>query len=123
MSSPPSPPSPVEQAVDTYIRVASERDAAKRAEMLEACWAEDGRLVVHGGRAIEGRAAMRAMYERFFADPKIAGVQVRACDARGTTFRFRYETDYIDGTTTEAFDVGEIDADGRIKLLIVFAGG
>lgn len=114
--------SPVQRAVDTYIAIASERDPEKRAALLEACWAETGRLVVHGGRPIEGRAAMLAMYDRFHADPKIRGVMVRRVDAKGTTFRFRYETDYIDGTSTEGFDAGEIDESGRITTLIAFAG-
>ena len=112
--------SPVETAVDTYIRVASERDPAKRAEMIDACWADDGRLVVHGGRTITGRAALAAMYERFFTDTSVVGIRVLEKNARGTTFRFRYATDRADGTSTEAFDAGEIDDSGRIALLIVF---
>ncbi len=114
--------SAVEQAVDTYIRIASERDPIARAKLVEACWAEEGRLVVHGGRTIAGRAALLAMYDRFFADTSVTGVRVLARDARGTTFRFRYATDLADGTTLEASDAGEIDDDGRIRLLIVFNG-
>jgi hypothetical protein len=111
-----------EEAVDTYIAIATEHDPQKRAEMLATCWAEDGRLVVHGGRTIQGRAALLAMYERVFADPNIVGVRVLAKDVRGTTFRFRYATDLKDGSAVEAFDAGEVDASGRISTLLVFNG-
>jgi hypothetical protein len=33
--------SPVELAVDTYIRAAGERDPAARAKLIDACIAED----------------------------------------------------------------------------------
>ncbi len=109
-----------EESVDTYIAIANERDATKRAAMLDACWAEHGRLVVHGGRTLVGRAALLAMYDRFFADPRVVGVRVVAKDVRGTTFRFRYVTEFAEGKTIEGFDAGEVDADGRIQVLLVF---
>jgi len=115
-------PSVVEHAVDTYIRMASERDPETRARMIEACWAQDGRLVAHGGAVLRGRDAMLAMFARVAADPSIAGVRVLARDVRGTTFRFRYATDRVDGTSTEGFDAGEVDATGRISLLLAFTG-
>jgi hypothetical protein len=39
-----------------------------------------------------------------------------------TSFRFRGVADLHDGTTGENFDAGEIDADGRISLILTFAG-
>jgi hypothetical protein len=115
-------PSATEQAVDTYIRIASERDPDARARMIEACWALDGRLVAHGGGVLRGRDAMLAMFARVAADPSISRVRVLARDVRGTTFRFRYATDRIDGTSTEGFDAGEVDGAGRISILLAFTG-
>jgi hypothetical protein len=115
-------PSPVEIAVDTYIRAWSERDSVVRAKMLEACFAEDGRMVTRS-REIRGRAGLANEMARFLADPRLLRVRVTsAIDARGTTFRFRGVAEFRDGTTAEAFDAGEIDATGRISLLLTFAG-
>ncbi len=38
--------SPVEVAVETYIKLWSERDPAARAAMLDACFAADGRIAL-----------------------------------------------------------------------------
>jgi hypothetical protein len=115
-------PSAVEQAVDTYIRAWSERDPAVREKMIEACFAADGRLVTRSGE-IRGRAALAAMMTRILADPQLQRVRVTsAIDASGTTFRFRGVVERRDGTSPESFDAGEVDASGRISLLLTFAG-
>jgi hypothetical protein len=113
--------SPVETAVATYIKVFSERDPATRAALLDTCFAEGGRFITRS-REMRGRAAIAEMATRFFADPKMAGVRVTALDAQGTTFRFRSVVDFRDGTSSEFFDAGEIDADGRIALILTFSG-
>jgi hypothetical protein len=115
-------PSPVEIAVDTYIRASSERDPAVRAAMLEACFAEDGRMVTRS-REIRGRAGLAAALTGFLADPQLLRIRVTsAIDARGTTFRYRAVAERRDGTSVESFDAGEIDGTGRISLLLTFAG-
>jgi hypothetical protein len=115
-------PTPVEIAVDTYIRAAGERDPAARAKLLEACFAEDGRMVTRAS-VIRGRAGVDAMIARFLADPKLLGFRMAsAIDAVGSTFRYRSIVDCHDGTTIEFFDAGEIDASGRISTLLVFTG-
>jgi hypothetical protein len=115
-------PSPVEIAVDTYIRAWSERDPAVRATMLEACFAENGRMVTRS-REIRGRDGLAEEMVRFLADPRLARIRVTsAIDARGTTFRFHGVAEFRDGTTFESFDAGEIDATGRISLILTFAG-
>lgn len=115
-------PSPVEVAVDTYIRAASERDPRARAELLEACFAEEGRMVTPS-REIRGRAALAEMLDRFLSSPDVLGIRVTsAVDARGTTFRYRAVADMKDGRSLEAFDAGEIDEEGRIRLILTFAG-
>lgn len=114
--------SPVETAARTYIRAAAERDPAARAQLLEACFADDGRFVTRSG-VIRGRAAVDAMLARALADPQLVGFRMTSVvDAIGTTFRYRSVVDRRDGTTIEFFDAGEIDADGKITTLLVFAG-
>jgi hypothetical protein len=112
----------VEIAVDSYIRAVSERDPEARAAMLEACFAADGR-VVSRSREIRGRAALADVITRFLADPQLLRVRVvSAIDAGETTFRFRSVVERRDGTNLEFFDAGEVDASGRISLVLTFAG-
>jgi hypothetical protein len=90
--------------------------------MIEACFAADGRIVAHSWE-IRGRTALAEAMTSFLADPQVLRIRVSsAVDARGTTFRFRAMADRRDGTSLESFDAGEIDAEGRISLLLTFAG-
>jgi hypothetical protein len=115
-------PSPVEVAVDTYIRACCTRDPLVRSELLEASLAADVRMVTRS-REIRGRAVLIQELTRFLAAPALLGIRiVSAVDASGTTFRYRAVADMRDGTSAEAFDAGEIDADGRISLILTFAG-
>lgn len=115
-------PSPVELAVETYIRACGERDPVVRAQLLDACFAADGRFVTRSG-VLRGRAGVDAMITRALADPQLVGFRVvSVIDAVGTTFRYRSIALRRDGTQLEFFDAGEIDADGRIVALLVFSG-
>lgn len=112
--------SPVQLAVDQYIRAWSERDPLARARLLGACFAADGRIIQRSGET-RGRAALAEMIEHFLADPQWHRVRITsAIDAVGTTFRFRAAIDRHDGTTLELFDAGEIDEAGRIALILTF---
>jgi hypothetical protein len=112
----------VETAVEMYIRAGSERDPIARAKLIETCFAEDGRFVTRSS-VIRGRAGVDAMIARFLANPELIGFRLAsAIDAVGTTFRYRSIVERRDGTTLEFFDAGEIDADGRITTMLVFAG-
>jgi hypothetical protein len=116
-------PSPVESAASTFVRTWSESDPAVREAMIEACFAADGRMVTRS-REIRGRAALAEEMKRILADPRLAGVRLLSpIDASGTTFRYRSAAVWQDGTTSEFFDAGEIDANGRISVLLTFAGG
>src|SRR5262245_8711227 len=115
-------PSPVETAVELYIRASAERDPVVRAKLIEDCFAEDGRFVTRS-RVIRGRAGVDAMIARALADPQMIGFRMASViDAVGTTFRYRSIVEWRDGKTVEFFDAGEIDDDGRISTLLVFAG-
>lgn len=112
----------IENSVQSYIQAAHEPDGAKRRVLLEACFAEDGRLVSRS-REFRGRDAVLQMFERFFADPEVVGVRMlSAVDATGNTFRFRSAVEYRDGRLAEFFDAGELDGIGRIRLILTFAG-
>ncbi len=114
--------SPVEIAVETYIRAVCEADRGARAALLEACIADDVRMVTRS-REIRGRAELAADLERFLADPRVLRIRmVSAVDAKGTTFRYRAVADFRDGTSVESFDAGEIDESGRISLILTFTG-
>lgn len=109
-------------AVETYVRAVSEPDVAVRAKLMEACFAENVRMVTRS-REIRGRAELTADLNRFLADPRVLRVRlVSAIDARGTTFRYRAVADFRDGTTAESFDAGEIDETGKISLILTFSG-
>jgi hypothetical protein len=115
-------PSPVEIAVDTYIRANRERDASVREQLLEACFAPDGRMVSRS-RVLQGRAAIAAELTRFVSDPGVLGFRLTsAVDAVGNTFRYGSVVERRDGKSLEFFDAGQIDESGRISVLLVFAG-
>jgi hypothetical protein len=114
--------SPVELAAQTYIRAAAERDPAARATLLEACIADDARMMTRS-TVIRGRAGIDAMIARFLGDPTVRGFRLTSVvDAVGSTFRYRSVVIRSDGSELEFFDAGEIDADGKIVTLLVFAG-
>jgi hypothetical protein len=113
---------PVEIAVQTYILAVSARDPALRVQLLEACFAQEGRFLTRS-RVIHGRAGVAEMLTRFHADPRPFRIKLLSVvDASGTIFRFRSLVANRDGTSDEFFDAGEIDGDGKISLLMTFSG-
>lgn len=110
------------KAVDLYIEASSERDDAKRLAMIEACFAANGRFVMRS-RTLVGPAAVSAMIGETWANPAIERLEVTSqIDAVGTTFRYASAVVKRDGTGLAFFDAGEIDADGKIITMLVFAG-
>jgi hypothetical protein len=66
---------------------------------------------------------LAAELTRFVDDPELLELRIASViDAVGNTFRYRSVVERRDGTRLEFFDAGEIDASGRIALLLVFAG-
>jgi hypothetical protein len=115
-------PSAVEVAVDTFIRAWSEPEPRARASLVEACFAADGRFVTRGAE-FRGRSALLTLMARIHADPQIQRIRLGSViDARGTTFRYRGVVENRDGSSAEALDVGEIDGNGQISLVLTFAG-
>ena len=63
------------------------------------------------------------MITRFLANPQLLGIRLLSeIDAGETTFRFRSAAELRDGTLLESLDTGEIDAEGKIALILTFAG-
>jgi hypothetical protein len=115
-------PATVEGTLRDYVRAWSARDPAARASLVESCFAEQGRLVT-GGRQLRGRAALAELMAEFHARTSVKEVRFgSAVDIQGTLFRLRGIVEFWDGAVAENFDAGEVDADGRIALLLTFAG-
>jgi hypothetical protein len=115
--------SPTEVAARTYVAAWQERDAAARARLVDACFAVDGRIVTPG-TVIRGRAGLAKAIGDLFADPR--GLSARltsAIDAQGPMFRFRSVVEDREGRIVfDGFDAAEVDAAGRIAVLLAFGG-
>jgi hypothetical protein len=113
--------SPAEIAARTYVEAWQEPDPAARARLLEACFAADGRIVAPGS-LIRGRAALSSSIDDFLARGLSAHL-ASAIDAQGSLFRFRAIAKDRDGRLVfDGFDAAEVDADGRIAVLLAFSG-
>ncbi|HTV20534.1 MAG TPA: hypothetical protein VMG12_17745, partial [Polyangiaceae bacterium] len=107
---------------ETYIAAFIERDPVRREQLLNECFAVDGRLVTRH-RVIQGRAALAADIARFHRDFRWRSVhRLSPIDVGSRTFRYRGVVEFEDGTTAEAFDAGEVNADGKISLVLTFDG-
>lgn len=112
----------IETLAETYIRAFGERDPALRAQLLEECFAVDGRLVTRR-RVIAGRAALAADIARFHRDFRWRSIRrLSPIDTGNSSFRYRGIVEFEDGTSAEAFDAGEVNADGKISLVLTFDG-
>jgi hypothetical protein len=116
-------PSPAEIAAESYVAAWQEPDPGARARLLDACFAADGRIVSPGA-VIRGRAALAAAIEDLLADPRGLSARLASTiDAQGPVFRFRSVVEDRDGRIIfDGFDAGEVDADGRITVLLTFGG-
>jgi hypothetical protein len=110
-----------EIAAETYVRAWQSPDGANRARLIEACFATDGRIVSRGA-VIHGRAALAAAMNEFHADPRGLSARLTSeIDAQGPIFRFRSVVEDRDGRVVfDGFDAAEVDADGRITVLLTF---
>jgi hypothetical protein len=113
--------SPSEIAAQAYVKAWQESDAASRARLIDACFADDGRIVSRGA-VIRGRAGLASAMNDFFADPRgLSARLVSAIDAQGPIFRFRSVVEDRDGRVVfDGFDAAEVDTEGRITVLLTF---
>jgi hypothetical protein len=115
----------IKHAVLSYTAAFCERDPARRAELLTSAVTDDVRIVIGAGkREIRGRAALDEEIVGFHR--RVGEVRVRmtsGIDVQGNLCRFTGFAEGPEGKIgQEAWDAGECDANGRIRLLFTFAG-
>ena len=113
--------SPAETAARRYIAAWFTPDRAERAQLIEQCFADDGRIILRGTE-MRGRAALAGAIEQFAADPRRLIARITDdVEAQDPLFRFRAVFDHPDGTRHSSVqDLGEIDAAGRITTIYSF---
>ena len=115
--------SPAAQAAQRYIDLWIERDPAARRAQLAACFAASGRLVARR-QTFRGHDEIAAMIDAALGDPRgLSARRTTAIETAGSAFRFASIGEFADGSPGfVGEDAGEIDGDGRIVVLYVFAG-
>ena len=111
------------EVVRTYGSAWAETDEAKRRQILEACWADDGVYLDPGGRA-DGRDAFVAHISGF--QTAFAGHSIEltsGVDEHDGFLRFEWRmTDPSGATVLEGMDFGRRADDGRLSLICGFFG-
>jgi hypothetical protein len=110
------------EIVATYCAAWNEPDAAKRTELLEAAWADDGVYHDPTGTA-EGRANLVEHIAGFHT--QFPGHTIDAAsgiDDNGNGLRFAWVMRNGDETVLEGMDFAELAPDGRIRRIEGFFG-
>ena len=113
----------VAETIDAYVAAWAETDADKRRALIERAWAADGSYV-DPIADIEGRDALSEMIAGFHAQsPGSTIVKTSGIDQHHDKIRFAWAMRGADGKTMlEGIDVGEVDADGKLALIVGFWG-
>ncbi len=121
-------PATAQEAVDLYGSAWGEPDEAKRRAILEKAWAEDG-IYTDPTAYVEGREALVQHIGGFMAGRSAgAGPSIQVDSSvdvhHGRFLRFAWKMVAPDGKTvlTPGMDYGELDEDGRLKLIVGFFG-
>jgi len=114
----------LDQVLADYNAAWGERDATRRAALLERAWAKNG-IYTDPQAHVEGRAVLAThiglVQGRLPAG--VHGVMVSAPDVHHDTFRFAWEFhDAKGGLFMKGEDFGELDEDGRIRRIVGFFG-
>ncbi len=112
----------VRSSIEAYIAAWNEHDAEARARLVERACADDFRLLT-SGRCIRGRAGLGALIAEF--QKRRPGDRARltsAVEIHESTFRYVGVVDSEGAAPVETLDTGEHDAEGRILLVLTFAG-
>lgn len=112
----------IRASIAAYIGAWNEQDASQRMRLIEHACTEGLRMQTPG-RTIYGRTELAALMADFQRRrPGERAVLSGAIDVQGRLFRY---VGVVEGSTIprgETFDAGECDDDGRIRLLLTFAG-
>ena len=109
--------------IDTYLAAWNETDAARRLQLVQQAWADDGcltdpPLAAEGHTAISEMAA--ALHGQF---PGHRFRRASAIDMHHDALRFAWELVAPDGSVALAgMDVGHLAADGRLRRITGFFG-
>lgn len=115
----------VRSSIEAYVAAWNERDPEARARLIARACANDFRIVT-SGRCFRGRDGLDAMIAEF--QKRRPGDRARltsAVEIHASTFRYVgvVESDGVDdGALPENLDTGEHDAEGRLVLVLTFAG-
>jgi hypothetical protein len=114
---------PAEETVAAYAAAWNEQDEDARRALLERSWTDDGVYCDPSGRA-EGRAALVGHIGGFHA--RMPGNRIEmasAVDEHDGLLRFAWQMLTPDGAVAlDGMDFGELDGDGRLKLIVGFFG-
>lgn len=115
--------SPTARAAERYVELFSAPDPAERRARIEACFTPAARWVARRS-CLTGWDEIAAMVEAALADPRgLIAERASAIQVAGATFRFATLARFADGSPPFiGEDAGELDGDGRIAALYVFAG-
>lgn len=115
--------SDVTTTVDTYLAMWNEKDAVKRAELIEKAWTSEAHYVdpMLEAKGYEGLSEMVDGVQDQF--PGFRFRRTSAVDEHHGLVRFGWELAGADGTIAVAGeDIGVIDADGRLQRIAGFFG-
>jgi len=113
----------VTTTVDTYLSAWNEPDAARRAELIDQAWADDGRLIDPPltGEGHDGISAMAEAMQQQFAGHRFR--RSSGVDLHHDHLRFSWELVGPGGEVAIAgLDVGELAPDGRLRRITGFFG-
>ena len=106
-----------------YMAAWHEPDRARRQELLERIWAEDGTYTDPTAH-VEGRAALVEHIGGFHK--QFPGARLEAAsgvDAHHGKLRFNWRMRLADGTVfVEGIDFGELSGDGKLQRIVGFFG-
>jgi hypothetical protein len=109
------------ETVEAYMAAWNEPDEAKRLQLLERCWADDG-TYTDPMSDVAGREALVALITGFQAQMPGATISIQsAIDEHHGRIRFGWA---LNGgpTAMDGIDVGILGADGRLVSIVGFWG-
>jgi hypothetical protein len=112
----------VQGSIEAYIAAWNERDPEARARLLARACADEFRIVTPG-RCIRGRAGLDALIADFQTRrPADRARLTSGIEINASSFRYVGVVDRDVGEPLANLDTGEHDAEGRLLLVLTFAG-